>query len=116
MSKNRTRNNRIYVHLNDEEKERLEQNMAKLGVKNRDAFVRKMALDGYIIHIDTEPVKELIRLARNATTNINQVVKVINTTGSVYESDIATLQAEVKEYSPMIVDAYSRILKLCERY
>ena len=59
MSKNRTRNNRIVFCLNDEELQCLEQKMEKmekLGVKNREGFIRKMVMDGYIINIDTSPM------------------------------------------------------------
>jgi len=49
MSKNRTRNNRIVFCLNDEELQCLEQKMEKLGIRNREGFIRKMVMDGYII-------------------------------------------------------------------
>ena len=44
--------------------------MEKLGIKNREGFIRKMVMDGYIINIDTNPTAELVRLIRNSTGNI----------------------------------------------
>ena len=69
---NRARKHSFLVRLDEGEITALEQKMERLGIKNREAFVRKMLNDGYIIEIDTKPVAELARLLKNATTNINQ--------------------------------------------
>jgi len=61
-------------------------------IKNREAYIRKMVLDGYIIHLDFSDVKELNRLLRNATNNLNQVAKRANETRSIFEDDIRDLQ------------------------
>ena len=114
VNNKRLRNNRIYFHLTDNEKKRLEQRLEAAGVRNRDAFVRKMVLDGYIIQIDTKPIVELARLLRNSTSNINQVAKRANESGSVYENDVLDLLAEVKSLNRLIVEAHSSILKLSE--
>jgi len=66
--------------------------MEEASISNRGAYIRKMALDGYILKIDFADVRELVRLLRNATNNLNQVAKRANETRSVYASDIADLQ------------------------
>ena len=66
--------------------------MAEAGIKNRGAYLRKMALDGYVIKVDFSDVRELVRLLRNATNNLNQVAKRANETRSVFAGDIKDLQ------------------------
>ena len=112
MKQNRARENRIYFHLNDEEKKELDRRMEAVGAKNRDAFIRKMVLDGYIINIDMKPISELVRLVRISSNNINQMAKRANETGSVYEKDVLELMAEVNNLKPIINDAHRDIIKL----
>ena len=52
--------------------------MANMGIKNRSAFLRKMALDGYIVNLDMDDIHEMIRLLRNTTNNLNQIAAKIN--------------------------------------
>ena len=112
MGKNRIRNNRIYFHLDDGEKNMLDKKMKSVGIKNRDAFVRKMVLDGYIIQVDTKPTADLNRLIKNATTNINQVAKRCNETGNVLEKDVLELLAECNRLIPLAVEAHRKVAEL----
>lgn len=66
--------------------------MSVSGIRNRGAYIRKMILDGYVVRIDFSDVREMVRLLRNATNNLNQVAKRANETRSVYADDIADLQ------------------------
>ena len=115
MGKNRVRNNRIHFHLDDNEKKRMEQRMESVGVKNRDSFARKLILDGFIIQIDTTPTAELVRLIKNATTNINQIAKRANESGSVYENDVLDLAAELQKIVPLVVEAHKNVANLSNR-
>ena len=66
--------------------------MTAAGISNREAYLRKMVLDGYVVRVDFSDVRELSRLLRNATNNLNQVAKRANETRSIYAADIADLQ------------------------
>ena len=110
--KKRVRNNRIYFHLDENEKRELDRRMEAVGVKNRDAFVRKMVLDGYIVNIDMTTVSELVRLLRISSNNINQMAKRANETGSVYEDDVLGLLAEVNNLKPLINEAHRELIAL----
>ena len=115
MGKNRIRNNRIYFHLDDDEKTILEQRMESVGMKNRDGFIRKMVLDGYIVQIDTKPTADLIRLIKNATTNINQIAKRANETGSVYENDVIDLLEEINRIVPLAMEAHKNVVNTSKK-
>ena len=91
------RNQEVHVLWTREEWERLQQKMQEAGVKNRSAYIRKMALDGYIVKLDTSDINQMIALLRNATNNLNQVAKKANSTGSIYGADIAGMQAKQDE-------------------
>ena len=48
---------RISVRLTEEEHRLLKEKMARIGVTNQEAFLRKMALDGYILRLDLPELK-----------------------------------------------------------
>ena len=62
--------------------------MEQLGILNREAYLRKMALDGYAVRLDLPELKELLSLLRRHSSNLNQLVRRVNTTGRVYEEDL----------------------------
>ena len=92
----RRRNIPLYVMVSPEELEQLHTRMDEAGVRNMSAFVRKMALNGYILHVDLSPVRELVSLQRRCSNNINQVAIHANTYG-VYQDEIAGLQQDYAE-------------------
>jgi len=60
------------------------------------AFIRKMALNGHILHVDLSPVRELVSLQRRCSNNLNQVAVHANTYG-IYEHEIKGLQKDYAE-------------------
>ena len=84
----------------------IHQKMANMGIKNRSAFLRKMALDGYIVNLDMDDIHEMIRLLRNTTNNLNQIAKKANSGGTIYGAEISAMlekQDEVWEASKEIL-------------
>jgi hypothetical protein len=69
--------------------------MAELGITNLSAYLRKMAVDGYIIHLDMSEIQEMIRLLRICSNNLNQYARRANETGSVYSADVDDLRTRL---------------------
>ena len=82
----------LYTKVSPEEKELIEKKMALLGTKNQRAYLRKMALDGYVIHLDMSDVRELIRLLRNVSNNVNQIARRVNETRNLYAEDVEDIR------------------------
>ena len=99
MSKpNRARDIPLYVRVSQAEYDLIQGRMAEAGTTNMAAFVRKMALNGYVLHVDLAPVKELVSLQRRCAANLNQVAIRVNTYGGIYPQEIAALQ---KDYAAL---------------
>jgi hypothetical protein len=90
---NRKRETVITFHVTEAERDLIAEKMAASGIRNREAYLRKMTLDGYVIRLDLAAVKEMTRLLANATNNMNQIAKRANETRSIFEDDIKDLQA-----------------------
>lgn len=82
----------LYTKVSPEEKELIAKKMALLGTKNQRAYLRKMALDGYVIHLDMSDVRELIRLLRNVSNNVNQIARRVNETRNLYAEDVEDIR------------------------
>ena len=71
--------------------------MAELGISNLSAYLRKMAVDGYIIHLDMSDIQDMIRLLRICSNNLNQYARRANETGSIYAADIEDLRTRLDD-------------------
>ena len=85
------RNIRISVRLTEEEHRLLKEKMARIGVTNQEAFLRKMALDGLVIKLELPELKQMISLLRYTSNNINQITKRLNESGRAYDTDLAEI-------------------------
>ena len=95
--KNRTRPARIEFRVTEQERQLIQKKMEQLGTKNMGAYLRKMAIDGYIIKMDYTEQKKLAAAISRVAGNINQICRRINQTGHFYEDDIVDLKAKQSE-------------------
>ena len=94
MMNNRTRPVRIEFRVTEQEHQLIQRKMEQLGTKNMGAYLRKMAIDGYIIKVDYTEQKKLAAAVSRVAGNINQICRRINQTGHFYEDDIVELKAK----------------------
>ena len=99
----------IYVKFKPEEVEMIHERMKEAGVQNMSAFIRKMALNGYLIKLDLTDVKEVLRLLHINSNNLNQYAKRANETGSIYEADIKDLQKSHQEILRLMGEILDRL-------
>lgn len=66
----------------------IEQKMAQVGTDNLSAYLRKIAIDGYIVKLDLPELREMISLLRRSSNNLNQIAKRLNETGRFYAADL----------------------------
>ena len=109
MIESRSRSIQHKFRVTEKENNLIVEKMAAAGIRNKESYLRKMALDGYVVRIDFSDVRELSRLLRNATNNLNQVAKRANETHSIYASDIRDLQ---DNYEKLWVSAEGIMKKL----
>ena len=84
----RKRDVQVNFRVSPEELALIEQKMAQLGTKNREAYLRKMALDGYVVQLDLPELKELVSLLRRRSNNLHQLTRRVHETGRVYDADL----------------------------
>ena len=84
----RKREVQLNFRVSPEELALIEQKMAQLGTKNREAYLRKMTLDGYVVRLELPELKELVSLMRYSSNNLNQLARRAHETGRIYDADL----------------------------
>ena len=94
MTKKRRRSVHLHVMVTPEEQALIADRMAEAGISNMGAYMRKMALNGYVLHVDLSDIRELVSLQRRCANNLNQVAIHVNTYGGIYPDEIKALQRD----------------------
>lgn len=92
MRKNEGRTVGLFTKVSRSEKEVIDQRMALLGTSNLRGYLRKMAVDGYIVQLDMNSVVELVKLLRSISSNVNQIARRCNETRNLYAQDVEDLR------------------------
>ena len=114
LTARRKRDRHLHVMVTADELAQIQRRMAEAGITNAGAYMRKMALNGYILHVDLAPVKELVSLQRRCANNLNQVAVHANTFG-VYPEEIAGLQRDYEKLWGQVSDVLMELSALVEK-
>lgn len=106
---NRKRNVQLHFMVTEHERNLIDIKMEQLGTKNMGAYLRKMAIDGYVIHLDLSDVKELVTLLRRTSNSLNQLTKRVHETGNIYGEDIEDLRESYNKLWETADEILSRI-------
>ena len=107
---NRIRNERLEIKFTEEEKALFEEKRKLAKCKNMNLFIRKCVLEKEIYQVDLQPFADLQGLLYNATSNINQIAKRVNSTGIIYSDDINDMKKQIDHISKEIWQIHSLLL------
>ena len=88
------RDQQLHFRVSKPELERIRNKMESSGILSIGSYLRKMALDGYCLHLDLRRMAYLLQMCSN---NLNQYAKVANENGRVYAADLEDLRARLDE-------------------
>ena len=96
----------IILRLTKTEKNRIYEKMFSMGIRSLSAYIRKMALDGYCLHLDLKELRRMAYLLQMCSNNLNQYAKAANENGRVYAADMEDLRQRLDE----LIDIGRKIL------
>ena len=108
----RKRNVNLVIKVTQEERDMIDRRMAQSGMTTLRAFIVKMAIDGRVIHVKLESVREMVRLLSNATNNINQIARRANATGNIHACDIEVMREHVEDIWGQTKEILQKLSKL----
>ncbi len=116
--KQRTRKNRIFFRVDDDELKFIQAKMKVLNIKNREAYLRKMAIDGECIRYDYSDFESEMRknnyLINNAAKSVNQIAKRVNSTSKFYGEDLQNLREKFEILRTQQIEIMKFFMKMTE--
>ena len=101
------RDTAILLRMSEEELEQIRERMAVYGTTNMSAFIRKMAIDGYVVKLDLPELKEMTRLLSSYSNILNQIAKRVNADGNFYSTDFD----EICQHQENLWNAVEKIIR-----
>ena len=101
----------VLFWVSAEELELIHQKMQQYGTENLSAYLRKMALDGYVVKLELPELKELVSLMRRSSTNLNQLTRKVHETGRIYDVDLE----DISQRQEQLWDGVKEILTQLSR-
>lgn len=93
----RKRTVQIKFRVTEEERALIEEKMKLIPTRNMAAYLRKMAIDGYVIQVDHSDIKAMTAEIQKIGVNINQIARRTNAMGNVYQEDIEEIKGVLNE-------------------
>lgn len=100
------------VWVSAEELELIHQKMQQYGTENLSAYLRKMALDGYVVKLELPELKELVSLMRRSSNNLNQLTRKVHETGRVYNADLEDISQRQEQLWEGVKEILTQLSKL----
>ncbi len=70
----------------------IQSKMEQYGTTNLSAYLRKIAIDGYAVHLELPELREMVSLLRRSSNNLNQLTRRVHETGRFYDADLDDLR------------------------
>lgn len=100
------------VRFSPEEMRLVQGKMRQLGTSNFSAFMRKMAIDGYVVKLELPELRELVSLLRYSSNNLNQLTRRVHESGRIYDVDLEDIhrgQEQLWDAAQTILDKLSKL-------
>nr|WP_302975050.1 plasmid mobilization relaxosome protein MobC [Enterocloster clostridioformis] len=105
----RKRTVQLHFMVTEHERELIRQKMAQLGTNNLGVYLRKMAVDGYIVKLELPELSELLSLLRRTSNNVNQIARRVHETGNIYNTDLEDILQKQQELWAGVNEILSRL-------
>ena len=107
----RKRNIQMKFYVDEKELEQINRRVQLANVTNRGAYLRKMAIDGLVVNVDTSDLKAAVKEMNAIGKNINQIARNANAYG-IMKQDITTIKTKVDEIWQLLKSILSSTLSV----
>lgn len=109
-----TRTIPLQFYVSPEEKTLIEKKMSSFGIINMSGYLRKMAIDGYMLKLQTPELKEIIHLLRSVSNNVNQIAKRANVGEAVDAREIGRVREVLEQLWQMMNALLKKVCRIDE--
>ena len=108
----RIRDTMLRFRVTPEEREAIEKKMEEYGTDNMAAYLRKMAIDGYVIRLELPEIGALTGQLGKVGNNINQIARRVNGMGHVGIEEIRLARKALEEIRDGVNGILTRLSSL----
>lgn len=94
---NRNRPIQVKFRVTPDERQLIDKRMEQVGTMNMAAYLRKMAIDGYVVKLELPELRDMISLLRRTSNNFNQIARRVNSTDRIYAEDIQEMKVMLEQ-------------------
>ena len=109
---NKSRPLRIQFHVNQEELDIIEQKRTASRMTGREAFMRKLVLEGQVLVLDVPEIRQMSALMGRCAGSLNQIAKRVNSTGRLYSGELSETKAALEQLTEEIRKVYQQLTKI----
>ena len=102
----------MILRLTKTEKHHIYEKMLGMGIRSLSAYIRKMALDGYCLHLDLKELRRMAYLLQMCSNNLNQYTHEAHLSGYLYPQDVEDLRRQLEELTDLARQILARLAKL----
>ena len=84
----------LQFYVTEQERELIQSKMELYGTGNMSAYLRKIAIDGYVVNLELPELSEMVSLLRRSSNNLNQLTRRVHETGRFYDADLEDLRRD----------------------
>ena len=112
MKNESKRNLYLKIRVSQEEMDAIKRKFQNSGMDTLSGFVRAMIFEGYIVQMDGNELRQIHKLASNISSSINQIAVRVNSTGKIYDNDIAEIKDGVNKIWQPLNFLQTKVLQL----
>ena len=99
----------LTFYVTEEEKSHIQKKMALMKIKNMSGYLRKMAIDGYLLQVDYSNFDKIAEDLTGISRNINQIAKRVNSTDNIYAEDMRQIKKSQEEIWQLLKSILSQL-------
>ncbi len=91
------------------ESDRIQERMKAAGISNQSAYIRAMALNGYVLKLDLPELHQAVRLLGRLSNNVNQIARRMNEHSGIYETEVDDIAARQNQILGVLNQILARL-------
>ena len=106
------RTKRIWFRVTPEEFAAIQQKQKDANIISREAFLRKVVMEGKILKLEIPELREVSVLLSRCSTNLNQITRRFNSTERLYTEELSETKQELERAESMLRKIYEQLSEI----
>lgn len=98
--------------MSQEELDAIEQKRSESRITGREAFMRKLVLEGRVLILDVPEIRQMSALMGRCAGSLNQIAKRVNSTGRLYPGELSETKAVLEQLTEEMRKVYQQLTKI----